>query len=284
VNIDEQPAEGDDGYQKAFDEATARIDSGALAPEKAEPEAGADAATSETAPAAEAAAADPWANASPEIIAERDRLQAEADKLKRSNASYRGRASHLQRKVAELSRLEAAQQANGTDPIAQLKQEYPDFGTTIEAALKPVQAQMDAIRQAQTADSQAAQDELMQIGVQHLLERHPDALTLKDDPNFIGWVNSQPKAVQALSDSDDADEVSWLFDRFKLERNAAIQAQQGLQPQGQPQPDARRQRQIDAGRQVPSGRTPASSAVAPDDYDGAYAQHLASLKRRQAIR
>lgn len=51
-----------------------------------------------------------------------------------------------------------------------------------------------------------------------LLNIHPDAETLKNDPEFISWYKSQPKPIKALIESIDVQEVARGLDIYKKDR------------------------------------------------------------------
>lgn len=66
---------------------------------------------------------------------------------------------------------------------------------------------------------------------QQLLEAHPDAGTLKTNPDFIDWLNSQIPAIRALIDSSRVDEVSRGLDIYKKDKGLVKSKQQKIKEQ-----------------------------------------------------
>lgn len=252
-------------------------------------------------------APDPWANASPEILAERDRLQAALDAAKRSDIASRGRASSLQRQLntlqthagdqpagAEKKEPSAGQKALD-DKIKQIEEDYPEIGGPIVELLKLQRAEIDELKGKVAPVIEADQQEALAAQYQALESRHPDwknygnaehpeykawlatqpATVQKDNAAYHGWLSQQPPSVQALADSWDASEAAVALTLFKTERAEAIR-KAGGDPGNDTATDARRQRQLDGGRDVRS-RPGNTASGAPDDFEGAF-KHFSSRK------
>lgn len=265
-------------------------------------------ARASTAPAGKQAP-DPWANASPEIIAERDRLQAELDAAKRSDIASRGRASGLQRQINALQAESAnpkPQGGNGKEPsagakalddkIKQIEEDYPEMSGLVDM-LKAQRAEIDGLKNAVAPVIEADQQEAVNQQYQIMESRHPDwkhygnsamspeykawldnqpAEVKATNAAYHGWLNEQPASIKALAESWDATEAAVALTLFKTERAEAIRRAGGDPGHHSATTDARRQRQLDGGREV--GSRPGSAASgAPDDFDGAF-QHFSKKK------
>lgn len=314
------PSEDADDFDKAFDE----IASGAAeAPaENAGDDDGADpvpeADGESSPPAGEAAgeeanvagnqppaSAEPsddiWANAPPEL---REAREKELRDLNFRLASQQGRVSALHRKLQEQGQQQnrqdgggqpaAQQQEDGeiaADPLAALKEEYPDIAAPIAAEIEGLRQQIANMTQPVNTLAEAQQQMETQRQVSILAERHPDWLELSKDDRWEGWAASQPRAVQEAlarnANVSDGQEAAWVLDLFKRDMGiSAPAAQPAPAPSPTPAPspaplsaDQRRQKQLDAGRDGGSGGGPTVTNEIPDDFDAEF-DRIQAKKRR----
>lgn len=284
------------------------------------PSEGDDKAPPAKAPADKAAAGeeapDPWAKATPEQIAERDRLRAELETARKSDEGSRRRASGLQRQINALRSTTAAQPPQEgkdgeegnkgdawkalDDKIKQLREDYPEIADTILPLLEAQRDGLADLKGKVTPVIEADQEEVLTEQVKALEGVHKDwrfygidespeyAAWLKgqkpevqaENANFRNWLDDQPAAIQALSNSWDAREVGVAITLYKTERAEAIRkAGGGNEPGKADETDERRRRQLDGGAQVRS-RPGAAASGAPDDFSGAF-EHF-SRKRAAA--
>lgn len=229
-------------------------------------------------------APDPWANASPELLAARDKLVADYENKVRGAS---GRASGLQRKLTELQRTIPAHQP-GTpkqddgqeksdgekaldDKVKKLREEYPEIAEPLIEMIEAQSAQLKALRGTVAPVISATEEELVRQQIATLEEQHPDWREFAPGKNaaFDGWKESQPEKVQALAVSDYAEDVAVALTLFKVERAAAMQAGGDNPSPKNDATDTRRKRQMDGGALVTSKKTAAATG-APDDFDGAF--------------
>ena len=265
------------------------------APDPADPPGSAPAAGAEDAPAPQTPP-DPWAGASPELLAERDKLIGERDGFQHSDRSQRGRISALQRELAA-ARSTPPQQPQGSEPPAEddeatktkadrlktLREDYPDVAGPLLDELDSARQEIRALSERVNPAIDASNEATIQAQERILADKHPDYREIGASQDFVDWASSQPKAIQGLAQSFDAADVATVLTLFKAERDASKggePADAGKPPQEQ-QRDDRRQRQMQGGREVPSKAPPAASG-APDDFDGAFAheQRKRATQRR----
>jgi hypothetical protein len=246
-------------------------------------------------PAAGTEPPDPWAGASPELIAARDKMREE---MQRKIDGASGRASGLQRRINELTAGAGVKPADKLpeqsdkpnawkaldDKIKGLKEDYPEIADVLIPLLE---AQRDELADlhGKVAPVIEADSEQVIVSQQRALEdKHPDWREFgpggKAEADFDGWINTQPESVRKLSDSFDAREVAVALTLFKTERAEAQRRGGGGAEPATPKPstatDARRARQLDGGKVVTSRATSAATG-APDDFAGAF-DHFAAKR------
>lgn len=259
--------------------------------------------------AKETPAPDIWANATPEQIAERDRLAAERDKHKASDFSQRGRLGAMQRRLNAYEASKAAPRAapaaeDGQEPaspqgaatpsgaddalaaeIKRVTEEYPDVAGPLVKMLEAHRAEMAALEQRvrPVLDQGDEQEIARQYAI--LSERHPDYVEVARSPDFHGWLQDQPDAIRKLADSFDGRESSVVFTLFKTERDLAKGAggagAEPADPNPKPDLDARRREQLEGGRVVQNRAAPASEA-GPEDVEGQFSYFAKERARKNA--
>ena len=78
----------------------------------------------------------------------------------------------------------------------------------LETRLNNLAAGLDQVQNFSTTQQ-------MQHELSALEERHPDWMIIRNSPEFDSWMQTQPPAVQPMVNSKQADECSWLLDRYK---------------------------------------------------------------------
>jgi hypothetical protein len=221
-------------------------------------------------------APDLWANASPELIAERDRIQKERDEALHKASSDANRVAALSRKLQALQTpasapapaepTEAQKALDGK--IAQLREDYGDIADPLIELIEAQRAELTNVRTVLTGLNEERQAQVIAQEQQALEARHPDWREVAQNPAFQSWLEVQPQNIQALATSWDARETSVALTLFKAE---AVEAS-GQKPQTGKKASAataRRSQQLDGGRDVGSRPAPAASD-APEDFDAAF--------------
>jgi len=205
-------------------------------------------------------AADIWANASAEQRAAWEAAQKELARLEQHRRSNEGRVSALQLQINRLTEEQgrrrpgtAQPQGRGTGRAPQLDvgnaeleavaKEYPEVARPFidefrtqrshiqrqDEELRELKRQINAIGLDRANDAILEQTDM-------LLEVHPDALDLADDPAFRPWVDEQPRHIrEAVSRNAsaivDAEEAADVIGRFKAFRSSQQAASDGFQEQ-----------------------------------------------------
>lgn len=241
-----------------------------------------------------APAFDPYAGLTPEQKSYFEAQEADRVKLAASERSQRGRVGALTKKLNTMSsgtqsppaRQEEGGQAqsgeggdgktDATDIEARLKavaDEYGDIAGPVVEVVQDLRKQVAGLTASATRH-EVEQDAAALAEAYGALETaHPDYQEVAADPNFHGWLGSQPKGVQALANSYDPTEVSLALQLFKTERGAAAHATGGAGQggNGSTATGDKRERQMEGMRQPPSRGAPAASGV-PNDFSAAFRQ------------
>jgi len=221
-------------------------------------------------------APDLWANASPELIAERDRIQKERDEALHKASSDANRVAALSRKLqayqtpasapAPAEATEAQKALDGK--IAQLREDYGDIADPLIELIEAQKAELTNVRTVLTGLNEDRQAQVIAQEQQALEARHPDWREVAQNPAFSSWLEIQPQNIQALASSWDARETSVALTLFKAE-NVEASGQQPQKGKKASAATARRSQQLDGGRDVGSRPAPAASD-APEDFDAAF--------------
>ncbi len=130
------------------------------------------------------------------------------------------------------SREQMAAAAGSATAMARLKEDYPEFGAALDAALNerlatlPTQAQTQAPAGLTEADVQARIDQVRREMAVEM--RHPGWLNDVKTPRFLGWLQSQANEVKMLAGSDEPADAIRLLDLFKQTDGARQQQQSAL--------------------------------------------------------
>lgn len=226
---------------------------------------------------------DPWANATPEQLAERD-------KLIQANRSQAGRLSAVSR---ELNAIKTGLTANGgrdgakakelDDRFKVLVEEYPDVAGPLVDVIQELRGQVGKLTTVEVARTEAATADVLSQQAQLVEQAHPGLVEKVRDgelsADFIKWAETQPRyVIDAINRNGangivDAAETIDIMDRFMASRGEGGKASERQQFQD------RRQRQLDAGR-LPDGRQPAvQPGSQPDDFESEWARLREREKR-----
>ena len=146
-------------------------------------------------------------------------LNSDLQSLKQARESTAA-AGHDAPSAAELSKAQQSPAA-----MEELKKDYPQFAAALEAAIESrigsVQAQLQQLGQTQLpvpqvtpADVEALRAELT-VEVAHAGWKHTVGT-----PEFVGWMNRQPREVQLLAESDSPRDAIRMLDLYKESRTA----------------------------------------------------------------
>lgn len=134
--------------------------------------------------------------------------------------------------------LRAAQ--GDSEATKQLLEEYPEFGAAMLAALKEqLQALQPAKRDEDAAPSVTPED-LARLRVEMEIERvHPKWTQTVAQPAFAGWLERQPREVQMLARSTDAEDAIRLLDLHKASVDGGAPKQRQAQESAAAMPGGR---------------------------------------------
>jgi hypothetical protein len=150
-----------------------------------------------------------------------------------------------------------------------LKRDYPEFAEAMEAALTE---QMQAMRAAMPQTQQqpgVMPEEIARLRSEMAVElRHPGWQDRVQTPEFVGWLQRQPREVQMLAASESPQDAVRLLD---LHTNAASTA------------TSQRTQRLSAAAAIPSGRSGSSArAKAVEDMSPQeYWRYLDELDRKK---
>ena len=239
--------------------------------------------------APEGAAADIWADATPEQRAAFEAAQQE-------NRSHRGRASFLDIQQAQIAAKQpAAAPAAGPDAAPATDEQFTNFESEYPEVAGPIKARYDAQLDAQAGQIAALEQRISGISdvqvqeaigdqIALLEQRHPTWNALTSTPEFETWVNAQPRFVQEgfVRNGEtvvDGEEAARLMDLYVDQQPAPDPAA------GSPEPAAedttsgkatRRQRRLDSAVTTESAQAGPGAGPPEGDFDAAF-DHFARL-------
>lgn len=172
----------------------------------------------------------------PEEKTEQDKL-AEAlaliEKVQKENHNLRsqmGRVPHLQRqiqmidkKLEELtspsSRPSTKLTEKFTPKLAKIKDVDPELADTLaDLLVDATDGVAEDLRHAEAQSLQnqrrAMEQEIRDAEVSRLLEMYPNAQEVFQSPSWKSWEGQQSKQLQALANSDNADDVAFAFEKY----------------------------------------------------------------------
>ena len=163
-------------------------------------------------------------------------------------------------------------QAN-PEAMESLKRDYPEFASAMESALNE---RLSVLEQRLTAQQQPAQqqpaigpDELQRMRAELQVEvRHPGWQSRVQTPEFVGWLQRQPREVQMLAASDSPQDAVRLLDLHTDAMSTAT---------------SQRTQRLSAAAAIPSGRpgAQARSKAVEDMSPEEYWRYLDELDRQK---
>lgn len=166
--------------------------------------------------------------------------------------------------------IRAAQQ--NPEAMTNLKRDYPEFADAMESALNE---RLSVLEQRLAAQPQQAQqptvsaDEISRLRSEVAVEiRHPGWQDRVQTPEFVGWLQRQPREVQLLAASESPQDAVRLLD---LHTQAASTA------------TSQRTQRLSAAAAIPSGRSGSSARAKPveDMTPQEYWRYLDELDRKK---
>lgn len=189
----------------------------------------------------QAATDDPWSSAPEPLRNEYQTLKQQYQQLDANHRANSGRVSALTKKLNELTAgMQANEKANGTDAnsnkglptaddlkgknFAEVEEEFPEIAAfvrnQVESAQQAFSQQLTPLNELRQQQEQARQQVELQSQFQALQTVHPDYMQISQDPSFHLWVATQPTSVQAMAQSDYADDNIALLNLYKGSRPA----------------------------------------------------------------
>ena len=154
-----------------------------------------------------------------------------------------------------------------------LKKDYPEFAEAMESALNERLSMLEQqIRQAQQTVQQqpgVSPQEIQRLRAEMAVEiRHPGWQDRVQTPEFVGWLQRQPREVQMLAASDSPQDAVRLLD-LHGEATKAVTSQ--------------RTQRLSAAAAIPSGRSgaPTRSKAIEDMTPEEYWSYLDQLDRQK---
>ncbi len=166
--------------------------------------------------------------------------------------------------------IRAAQQS--PEAMSNLKRDYPEFAEAMESALNE---RLSALEQRLAAVPQHAQqpavsyEEIARLRSEMAVEvRHPGWQDRVQTPEFVGWLQRQPREVQMLAASESPQDAVRLLD---LHSQAASSA------------TSQRTQRLSAAAAIPSGRSGSTARAKPveDMTPEEYWAYLDQLDRKK---
>jgi len=254
--------------------AAAGDDAGGAEPEVSDGSVGSDRSDGGAQP--EETHADPWATASPELVAERDRMTQQITTLNHQAQSAVGRQSVLQQQLNKLQQSTGSSEApsakelsaavSSPEKFKAFKEDYPETAEALESLIladrEKLRAEMRTeLQQVVSPLIEAEQDRLAKAEERRLetpLEEggygHKDWKSVINSPGFVNWMQQQPAQVQALANSPQAADANWLLTRFKADTAQPVTNGETQQAATGKITDIKeqRQRRLEQGAGIPS--------------------------------
>lgn len=166
--------------------------------------------------------------------------------------------------------IRAAQQ--NPEAMTNLKRDYPEFADAMESALNERLSSMEQRLAAQPQQAQqpaVSLDEINRLRAEVAVEiRHPGWQDRVQTPEFVGWLQRQPREVQMLAASDSPQDAVRLLD---LHTQAATTA------------TSQRTQRLSAAAAIPTGRSgsTARAKAVEDMTPQEYWRYLDELDRKK---
>lgn len=260
------------------------------APQQEDPAQGQEQPAAQQPPANDPFAGDPvWSSAT----AEQKQVLSQWQHEIRSN---RGRIATLQRKLQELQQAASQQQRQqqnggaqqqggaeasealmGSEKWKAFREDYPEMAEPLEHVIGAIVQENARLKQQVGGIVTERQQQAQMAEFERLSQAHPDWQQIAQDQAYREWLSQQPPGVQALHESDFAEDAITLLNIYKGQTGAAQ-----AHPQQAPAASygagnsatrstlpARRQRQLQSAAAARSSGPGAASGI-PDDEEGAW--------------
>jgi hypothetical protein len=152
--------------------------------------------------------------------------------------------------------LRAAQQ--NPQAMEDLKRDYPEFASAMESALNERLQSLEQRFQAPQQQQGVQAEEIQRLRAEISVEvQHPGWQARVQTPEFVGWLNRQPREVQMLAASESPQDAVRLLDLHSDATNAVT---------------SQRTQRLSAAAAIPSGRsssqarTKAIEDMTPQEY------------------
>lgn len=195
---------------------------------------------------------DPWANAPESLRNEYMSLRKSHDKLSNEHRANSGRVSALNRELTTLRQKMAAHEKvngkpeQGSDTpsaedlkgksLEQVEEEWPEIAAylrhMVKKANESVEQKLNPVEQWKNEFENERAQQQRQTEIERLAQVHPDFQTIGADPNFRNWLQAQSLGVQAMGESDYADDNITLLNLYK----SAMKGDQGQPKNPKPTP------------------------------------------------
>jgi hypothetical protein len=154
------------------------------------------------------------------------------------------------------NQLRAAQQS--PQAMEDLKRDYPEFASAMESALNERLQNLEQRFQAPQQQQGIQQEDIQRLRAEISVEvQHPGWQARVQTPEFVGWLNRQPREVQMLAASESPQDAVRLLDLHSDATNAVT---------------SQRTQRLSAAAAIPSGRsssqarTKAIEDMTPQEY------------------
>ena len=124
-------------------------------------------------------------------------------------------------KLAEKNQAMANYQPPKTDDeLKKFKEKYPDVYDVVETiSQKQASRQVESLQEEVKTLRKREEDLVVQSAYRELLNAHPDFIELKDSPEFIEWLNTQPSSISdgVTKNSKDSKWAIRVVDLYKAD-------------------------------------------------------------------
>jgi hypothetical protein len=219
-----------------------------------------------------------------EEVAEEQPEEGLEDQLKTANAETQkwihkynsdlGRQNAYQKQIEGLKQqnnaLRKQSSGEGNAKPDTLKEDYPDIAegtdSRINRATEPLMRKIEELEEKLTPIQEKQQKDAIGEQYNQLEQEHPDYIEISKDVQFHNWLGAQPLPVQAMINSEDANEASYLLRLYKNDKGLVTEQEEVPSELKQ-----RREKQLRQAQNVPSRGGRSQEIVPPnDDFDAAF--------------
>lgn len=281
-------------FDAAFEEAASQV-------EDAPGEVGGDEPEDLEQDAADAASAEESLEGEEDLAGKLAALEEEAERLRQSERSQRGRVSALTKKLLEqraahvppAARQDDVDAAHGED-WDEFKEDFPEMAAIIERNQARLDSRMNELNSL-IEQLQATQDALIEkeaavyrtTQLEILGERHPDFEEIKASKEFAEFKASAPANVQAMIASTHAEDAIIVLDAFKQSTGWKPGGEKDTGKSEVERINERRAENLKKSAGISSkkvGRAVRQDMESDDDFDSAFAAAAREKEKRRANR